>query len=284
MNPRILAASAIVALAVSTTAFAQGKDKKGGKPPSRNDLAARSVGAGAGAASPLAWLDDATVLEPGGVAASISTIRWWGSGLSEVNIPIVDVALGLTRRVQVSASVPRVVDGTQPGGAVGGLGTTYFGAKIGVLENREHTAKFAVLPTIEVLSPGVVESLAPGEHRVQLGIPVSGEIDRGRLRLYGATGFFTRGAWFTGVGTGFVVNDKVAVSTGLSRAWRKSAVPDVPLGDRDRNELSGSVSYGFTSAVRGFASLSRTIATLQENGAGTTIGCGVSFFFTTPAK
>src|SRR5205807_1377612 len=87
--------------------------------------------------------------------------------------------------------------------AVGGLGTTYFTAKIGVAENRTHTAKLAVLPTIEVLSPGVVQGLAPGEHRVQLGLPVSGELDRGPLRLYGAAGYFTRGAWFTGA----VAND-----------------------------------------------------------------------------
>jgi hypothetical protein len=283
MNQRILAASAIVALAVSTSAFAQGNGKKA-KPPSRNDLSSQSAATGAGAASPLAWVDDATVLDPGGVAVSISTIRWWGSGLSEVNIPIVDFALGVTKRVQLSASVPRVVDSSQPDGAVGGLGTTYFSAKIGVAENRTHTAKLAVLPTIEVLSPGVVAGLAPGEHRVQLGLPVSGELDRGRLRLYGATGYFTRGAWFTGAGAGLSVNDKVSVSTGFSRAWRKSVVPDVPLSDRDRNEISGSASYGFTPTVRVFASLSRTVATLPENGAGTTIGCGVSLFFTTPAK
>ena len=283
MNQRILAASAIVALAVSTSAFAQGKGKKA-KPPSRNDLSSPSVATGAGAASPLAWVDDATVLDPGGVAVSISTIRWWGSGLSEVNIPIVDFALGVTKRVQLSASVPRVADSSQPDGAVGGLGTTYFTAKIGVAENRTHTAKLAVLPTIEVLSPGVVQGLAPGEHRVQLGLPVSGELDRGPLRLYGAAGYFTRGAWFTGAGAGLSVSNKVSVSTGFSRAWRKSDVPDVPLSDRDRNEISGSASYGFTPMVRVFASLSRTVATLPDNGAGTTIGGGVSLFFTTPAK
>jgi hypothetical protein len=81
-----------------------------------------------------------------------------------------------------------------------------------------------------------------------------------------------------------VVNEKTAVSGGFSRSWRRAVTPDVPLGDRDRNELSGSVSYAVGPSVRVFGSLGRTIATLDENGAGTVIGGGVSFFFTAPSK
>jgi len=289
MIRQILAASAIAALAVSTPALAQGNSqghkKSAPAPPSRNDLVAPSMTtAGSGAASPIAWVDDATVLDSGGVAIAISMLRWSGSGLSEVNAPVVDIALGLTPRVQFSASVPRVVGSADPGGAAGGLGTSYFSAKIGVFNSKKQGAKLAVSPTLEVLSPGVVGSLAPGEHRVQVGFPVSAEIDRGPVRLYGATGYFTRGAWFTGAGAGIVVNEKAAVSAGFSRSWRRAGTPDVPLGDRDRNELSGSVSYAVAPSVRVFGSFGRTIATLEENGAGTTIAGGVSLFFTAPVK
>ena len=289
MIRRVLTAGAIAALAVSTPAFAQGNSqghkKSAPAPPSRNDLAVPSTASvGSGGASPIAWVDDATVLESGGVAIAVSMLRWSGSGLSEVNVPVVDIALGLTRRVQFSASVPRVVGSADPDGAAGGLGTSYFSAKIGVFNSKKRSAKLAVSPTLEVLSPGVIGALAPGEHRVQVGFPVSAEIDRGPVRLYGATGYFTRGAWFTGGGAGIVVNAKTAVSGGFSRSWRRAATPDVPLGERDRNEVSGSVSYAVAPSVRVFGSLGRTIATREENGAGTTIGGGVSFFFTAPVK
>jgi len=289
MIRRIMTATAILVVAVSTSALAQGKSQAHKKatpaPPSRNDLAAPPVAtASSGGASPLAWVDDATVVDPGGISLAISMIRWSGSGLSEVNVPIVDVAFGLTRRVQLSASVPRVVGSDDPAGAAGGLGTSYFSTKISVRDDAKHGVKIAVAPTLEVLSPGVVEGLAPGEHRVQVGFPASAEIDHGPLRLYGTAGYFTRGAWFTGGGAGITVTDKVGVSAGFSRAWRRAETPDIPLADRARNEISGSASYAIAPSVRLFGSLGRTIATPEENGAGTTIGGGVSFFFTAPVK
>ena len=292
MIRRVATAGAVWALAVllsSTAAFAQGKSKthktSAPAPPSRNDLASPSGAVvGSGGASPIAWLDDATIVDSGGVAIAISAIRWMGGGISEVNFPVTDIAFGLTPRVQLSASVPRVVGSADPAGAAGGLGTSYFSMKLAVLSSHEQRFKVAVSPTLEVLGPGVVEWLAPGEHRVQIGLPVSAQLDRGRLRLYGATGYFTRGAWFTGTGAAVIVNDKVALSGGFTRAWRRSIVPDVPLGERDRNEISGGGSYALTPAVRVFGSLGRTIATLEENGAGTTIGGGVSLFFAAPVK
>jgi hypothetical protein len=227
----------------------------------------------------MAWVDDASVLESGGVAVAVSVLRWTGSGLSEVNFPVVDVAVGLTRRVQFSASVPHIVGSGDPAGSVGGLGTSFFSTKIGVIDNRKYHTKLAVSPTLELLSPGAAEWLAPGEHRVQLGLPVSAEIDHGPMRVYGAAGYFTRGAWFTGAGVGLALHDKIGVSGGFSRAWRRSGVPDVPLGERDRKEISGGASYALTPFVHVFASVGRTIATLVDNGAGATIGGGVSYFF-----
>jgi hypothetical protein len=307
---RAIAAGALLALAVSSPVLAQGNSQahrnngNGGNsgnngrtansgssgrsgnspapaatPPSRNDLVAPSAAAvSSGGATPLAWLDDASVLQPGGVSVAISALRWSGSGMSEVNFPVVDIALGLTRRVQFSANVPHVIGSADPYGAAGGLGTVYFSSKVGLFDGKSGV-KVAVSPTLEVLSPGVVDMLAPGEHRVQLGLPISMEFDRGPARIYGGTGYFTRGAWFTGAGGSYGVNDQVSVFGSFSRAWRRSDVPDVPLGERDRKEISGGASYAVSPAVHVFGSMGRTIATLEENGAGRTIAGGVSFFF-----
>jgi hypothetical protein len=282
---RTIVASVLVALAVSMPALAQGKSqshKKNGSgptPPSRNDLAAPPPVSSAGGGAPLAWLDDASVLDPGGVSVGISAMHWTGSGLGEVNAPIVDAALGLTRRVQLSASVPHVVGSADPTGPAGGIGTSYFTTKIGLLDAASGF-KIAASPTLEVLGPGVVDALAPGQHRVQMGFPLSAEFGRGPARVYGGAGYFTRGAWFTGVGGSYAVNQRVSAFSSFSRAWRRADVPDVPIGDRDRNEISGGASYALTTAVRVFGSIGRTVATLDENGAGTTIAGGLSFLFT----
>jgi hypothetical protein len=70
----------------------------------------------------------------------------------------------------------------------------------------------------------------------------------------------------------------VFVSGSFSRAWRRADVPGGP-SDRDRHEVSGSAAYAVTPRVSVFGSLGRTIATLEENGAGTTLGGGLSLFF-----
>src|SRR5262245_4255896 len=135
----LLAASP--AFAQGKSAQAPGKNKNGGggssaaasAAPSRNELAAVAVAPtpGTSGATPLAWIDDASLLPPGMISASLSAMRWSGGGLSEVDFPIVDVAVGLAPRVQLSASVPRVVGSGDPEGVSGGVGTSFFGAKIG---------------------------------------------------------------------------------------------------------------------------------------------------------
>ena len=119
---------------------------------------------------------------------------------------------------------------------------------------------------------------------MHFGLPISAQIDRGRARLYGGAGYFTRGVWFTGGGVGTRLNDKVFVSGGFSRSWRRSDALDVPLSDRDRKEATGSGSYALTPQISVYGAIARTIATLEENGAGTSLVGGVSFFVAPPRK
>jgi len=234
--------------------------------------------------TPFAWVDDASLLEAGSVSIALSVARWQGGGISEVDVPIVDAAIGLTPRVHLTMSVPRVVGSEDPLGPVGGMGTSYFSAKIAALNDARRGLKLSVAPTLEVLGSGVLQSTTAGERRAHFGLPVSVELDRGRARLYAGGGYFTRGVWFTGAGVGSRVNDKLFVSGGFSRSWRGSDVPDVPLSDRDRKEITGSASYTITPQVSVYGALGRTLATLDENGAGTSLVGGVSFFFAPPRK
>jgi len=124
-----------------------------------------------------------------------------------------------------------------------------------------------------------VAGLEPGEGRVRWGLPVSAEISRGSMRFYGGSGYFSPGLWFAGAAVSKQASEKIFVSGGFSRAWRHSDIPDIPLSERDHKELSGGVAYVVHPSVTVFGSIGRTVMTLAENGAGTSIIGGASFSF-----
>jgi hypothetical protein len=158
--------------------------------------------------------------------------------VSEVDAPIVDAAVGLTKRVQLSATIPHVVGSADGTGPVGGLGTSYFSAKVALLDDSD--IKLAATPLIEVLGEGAVQSLPAGESRYQVGLPVSIEVARGAVRMFAAMGYFMRGAWFGGGGAGFQPTPRMGASMSVSRSWAKADVDGV---HRDRSEISGGVFY-----------------------------------------
>jgi hypothetical protein len=262
-----------LSLVFAVPAAAQTPNAKGGngnghksKPPSKNPLPGPSAGA-----SPLAWVDDASLLAPGTMSVTVSAMRWSGADLSEVDVPIVDASVGVTTRFQIGASVPHVIGSADGTGAVGGIGTSYITSKIGLLTDAE--VKLAVAPIVEILGEGAVQSLSPGASRVQVGVPVSLEIGQGPARVFAATGVFSRGAWFAGGGASLQTSPRTSVSLSFNRAWARTDVDGVT---RDRRELSGGVSYFARPQLGLFASVGHTIATTDDNGAGLTVSGGVS--------
>jgi len=284
----VVAAGVIATLAAAAPALAQGKSQQHKKnpPPSRSDLTAPATAptTTVGGATPFAWIDDASLLHPGSVSLAMSVVRWQGGGSSEVDVPVIDAAVGLAPRVHLTATVPHVNGSADPAGAVGGMGTSYFSAKIAVVNSAKRSVKLSVAPTLEVLGHGVEQSIAADGRRVHYGLPVSAEIGRGTTRLYGGSGYFSRGIWFAGGGVGARASSKTYLSGSFSRSWRRADAFGVPLSDRARNEVTGSASYALTRNTSVFGSLARTIATLDENGAGTTIAGGISFFVAAPTK
>jgi hypothetical protein len=273
-------ASALVLLAVAGGARAQGRGNGNGNghkssPPSSsalpNPTTATSVGE-----SPLAWLDDATLVAPGAVMLTISAVRWSGADMSEVSAPNVDASMGLASRLQIGASIPRTIGSGDGTGPAGGIGTSYFSAKIGVLTG-EHRLKVAVSPMLEILGAGAVQALAPAQSRTGFGLPVSAEIRQAAARVFLSAGVFSRGRRFAGGGVGLQATPLVGLSLSFTRSWANDSGSDLL---RDRRELSGGVSYLVGPQVGVFGAIGRTIATLDENGAGTTISGGVSVLLT----
>jgi hypothetical protein len=279
-----LAAAAILVLVMTTPSFGQGKSqqKKGkGSPPSRSTLPAPTAIGRSTGATPFAWLDDASLMTPGGVWLGVSVARWAGTDSSEIDVPVIDVAIGLTPRLQVGASVPRVVGSSDPAGAAGGLGTTYFNAKIRVLDVESVGFKIAVAPTIEVLNASALAA-APDQGRMQWGLPASAEIDRGSARVYASTGYFSRGVWFAGAGGGWQATPRLGVSVSFSRAWSTTLSADPTVPSPNRNEVSGGAFYSLKSNLGVFGSVGHTIATDDADGAGMTVSIGMSLMVPPP--
>ena len=256
--------------AQSPTHNAKSSNGRKSKPPSSSPLP------GSSSASPLSWVDDASLLAPGTMSLSVSAMRWSGADLSEVDFPIVDASVGITKRVQLSASIPRIVGSADAAGPVGGVGTSYISGKIALLTGQSDV-KLAVSPILEILGKGAAQALAPGESRLQLGLPISLEVAQGPARMFAATGFFSRGAWFAGGGAGVQATPRVGLSMSFTRSWAKTDRAGVT---RDRREVSGGVSYFATPQVGLYGSVGHTIATTDDNGAGMSVSGGVTFLLT----
>jgi hypothetical protein len=280
---KLIAASTLVVLAAVAPVMAQtgsgGRGTSGsgtrGTAPSRNTLP-NSVLTTSSVASPFAWIDDGRILPPATVTLAVSTLRWEGAGASEVDAPVTSIAAGIAPRVQVGASIPHIIGSGDPAGAVGGLGSLYFYGKVGLLGD-ESPIKLAVSPTIEVLSEGAAQSLAATESRAQFGLPVSVEFDAGSTRVFAGAGFFTRGIRFAGGGVATQAARRVGISVSLSHSWTTADVLGVVA---DRTELTGSAAVTVANNVSVFGSIGQTIATTDQNGAGTTVSGGISVLLT----
>ena len=273
----VLVVSALVIL-VPTALFAQGnsgKSKGKTNAPSTSPLPVAASGAPGIGATPVAWVDDANLMPSGAVSIDVSVSHWSGADSGETSFPVVNFAVGLTDRLQLAASVPRIVP-DEATGAVGGLGTTFVSAKYAAYVNQRTGLKVAVAPTLELLGTGVLPLLGPTETRAQLGLPVSVELDRQGKRFYASSGWFSRGVWFAGGGIGTQLTRRSGVSASFSHSW--TTVPDPVMPVRDRTEVSGGLAFAATANVSLFASVGHTIATLDANGAGGTVSAGVSFF------
>jgi hypothetical protein len=211
-------------------------------------------------------MDDANLMVPGTVWLSVSTVSWHGSGANELVFPVFDGTIGITPRVQFGASMPRAAEG---------LGTSYYTAKISMVDDHTRRLKVAIGPTLEVLGAASMQYGPAGQSRVQWGLPVSVEIDPGTAKVYGSSGYFSPGIWYVGAGISRPLTDRVGVFASFSRAWTGGAIEAAAGGPR-RNDLSGGGSFNLTQSIAVYGSLGRTVGTAAGNGAGTTLSVGLS--------
>jgi hypothetical protein len=283
---RLLIAAAVAGWVVNSPplAFAQGHGhayghaKQGG------------VTAGSGSATPLpasgtgvrnfgVWLDDASIAAPGGGWMSVSFGYYKTDVFREVDMPVADAGVGLNKRTQFGFSVPVYslsVTGAPP---AHGLGDLYLHSKI-QMRDASRGFGYALVPIVEIAS-GVQ---AAGQHRVSWALPVSMEVQRSEWRIYGATGYFSRGSLFASGALERAVSPQLSITGTLSTSYStKADVVPVPGLSRVRSDVSGGASYAVRPTWIVFGSLGRTISAHDQNSTNLSFACGVSLNLAAPA-
>ena len=222
------------------------------------------------------WLDDASAAFPGDGYVSIGVGYWRMPGLSQTNIPTVGAGIGITDRLQASASVP-FYNMQYDGGSARGLDDVYVGAKYTLVDPSLTISEFGVAlsPVMEVLSPGT-----PGG-RVHFAIPVSMELRRAPYRVYGSAGYFTRGSVFTGGAVEWSTPTRLVLTGLLTQSYSINADPllDSLAVGRQRIDLMGSAAYpvGTMSAV--YASVGRSLVSPPDSVTTIAVSGGLSIRF-----
>jgi hypothetical protein len=119
---------------------------------------------------------------------------------------------------------------------------------------------------------------------VHYALPVSVEVRRHPFRVFGSTGYFSRGSIFAGgalewsAPSGYVVTGAVtqSYSTGVDVTLDSLGV------SRKRADVTGSIGYPLGQFAAGYVSVGRTLTSIDEGGTAFSLAGGVTFRFTTP--
>jgi hypothetical protein len=225
------------------------------------------------------WLDDASAPTHGEGRTGIGIGYYRLDGASHMNMPSLDFGYGLTNRWQVSASLPfyrSSFDGTTSRG----LDDTYFSAKWTMIDPAESDAQFglAVSPVLEVLSAGAPDG------RVHFAFPVSVELRRQPYRVYGSTGYFTRGSIFSAVAIERGLQSGLVLTGALTHSYSTNddAMLDATGIGRKRMDLTAAAAYPVFGSAAAYVSVGRTLTRIDEGGTTVALSGGLSFRFSTP--
>jgi hypothetical protein len=222
------------------------------------------------------WLDDASAASPGEGYTSIGVGYWRMSGMSQTNVPMLGAGIGVTDRIQVSASLPfyRL---SYEGGTASGVDDIYLGGKYTIYDPTLTISEFglAISPVMEVLSAG-----APGG-RVHFAIPVSLELRRAPYRVYGSVGYFTRGSVFTGSAIEWTTPMRVVLTGALTQSYsvKEDATLDGLAVSRQRVDVMTSAAYPLGSTAAVYGNVGRSLSSLDEGGTSLALSGGISIRF-----
>jgi hypothetical protein len=289
-------AAATLVLVAATGALAQGRGRglghKGTTPSATaSTTAAIAAGTPVGFRQFGSWLDDASVVDPGTTWLALSFGHYRSLGGNQSDFPVADATIGLSRRAQFGITVPHYSMSFPDGTAVGGLGDIYANVKIGLpgVGNESNPVRFAMTPIVEIIQDPV-----PGTNRLSWGLPFNLEFHPGKVRVFGSTGFFSRGAVFGSGALEIPARERLLITTSLSytRSVKDDAGADALGLAKNRGDVSVSAAYFLTPVIAVFGGTGRTLSNADGSGTSVMLNGGISLTFaphaaggpTTPAR
>jgi hypothetical protein len=220
------------------------------------------------------WLDDATVMKTGSGYLNAG-IGWWKTpSYHEFDAPMFDTGVAVSPRVQFGVSVP-YYRANEPGGpVVQGFGNAYLSTKIQLRDPSSHAVGFALTPAVEILN----STPAPGESRVNWVLPASVEVQGHGYRVYGSTGYFSRGSLFAAGAIEVPVSQSAWLTGTISHSYSNHPDPvSVTLGlSQTRTDVTGGATVTVRPNLGVFGSIGRTISRKDANSASMMLTLGVS--------
>jgi hypothetical protein len=134
------------------------------------------------------WLDDADTLAPGAGSIGVAVSHSDSLDGGETDAPVLDAAVGLSSRVQLSGSLPYYQASYSDGYESSGLGNTSLAVKVKVVDPNEHAVGLAVAPVLEILGDASLADPTLGLSRVNWALPVSVQVGRGNTRAFATAG------------------------------------------------------------------------------------------------
>lgn len=289
MIVRRIARLALIAVLTAAPVAAQGRGNGAGKgrktpiaaePSVATDAAGTAIATG-GFREFGSWLDDASIVDPGAGWFSVAFGHYRSPGSHQTDFPVADAAIGVNRRLQLGVTLPYSHYGFPDGNGASGRGDVYFNAKIPLKDpatGPEHRG-FALTPMLEILSePDPIHG-----GRVFWGVPISAEVRAERARLYGSTGYFSRGVFFGSGAIELPATDRIITTAALTWAHSLSndAAAETMALSATRVDLTGGAAFVLTPRVVAFGSVGRTVSHVDANASTLMLNGGLSFSFST---
>ena len=224
------------------------------------------------------WLDTAYVNAPGEAWMWVSTAYWRSPSLREIDAPSLGVNVGIAPRTQVGVSLPYYHLTDQFGFTSHGLGASYATLKLALVQ--DHRVNVSVSPTLEMLNWD-----SPQVGRVNAVLPINLQTFIGSARVYGSTGYFTRGSMFGSGAAEWSPNNRVTLTTTLAHSY--SVVSD-PISDRlgiskHRTDASGGMYLTVRPSLVFFASAGRTLSPVTNTSGRLSVTGGLTINIAGPA-
>ena len=223
-----------------------------------------------------AWLDDASLLTPGDATTSITFGHYRSLAGSQTDFPVVDAGFGISRRAQFGVTVPYYHARFNDGTSIGGFGDVFLSGKVLLVEAGSGSIGLAVSPVIELS-----QSPLPGQSRFGWGAPLDIEARFTGFRVFGSTGYFSRGALFAAGAIEVPVGERLVATGGLTlmRSTNESPAADQIGLSKGRSDITAAAAYFVSPSIALYAGTGRTIGNADGTGTTFMLNAGVSISY-----